>query len=97
MQVGVCKMRLRIPENSSLKDKRRVLKSIMTRVSNKFNVAIAEVEDQELWQVATLGITCLSNSTRQANSVLSAVVDFICQSRFDVEIIDWEMEFLSVL
>ena len=97
MQIGVCKMKLRIPENSSLKDKRRVLKSITTRVSNKFNVAIAEVEDQELWQVATLGMTCLSNSSRQANSVLSSVVDFICQSRFDVEIIDWEMEFLSVL
>ncbi len=97
MQVGICKMRLRIPENHSLKDKRRVLKSITTRVSNKYNVSIAEVEDQDRWQLATLGIACLSNNTRQANRVLSTVVDFICQSRFDVEIIDWQMEFLSVL
>ena len=97
MQVGVCKMKLRIPENSSLKDKRRVLKSITTRVSNKFNVAIAEVEDQELWQVATLGICCVSNDRRHTNEILSKVANFIINGRFEAEILDYEIEILSVL
>ncbi|MFC1950628.1 DUF503 domain-containing protein [Chloroflexota bacterium] len=96
MNVGVCKIRLRLPENLSLKDKRRVLKSITTRVSNKFNVSIAEVDDQGLWQSAMLGICCASNNNRYTNEVLSKVVDFIINSRFEVEILDYEIEILPV-
>ncbi len=96
MNVGVCKIKLRLPENLSLKGKRRVLKSITTRVRNKFNVAIAEVDDHDLWQLATLGICCVSNNRRQTNEVLSKVVDFITEGRFDVEILDYEIEILPV-
>ena len=96
MDVGVCRISLRLPENLSLKGKRRVLKSIITRVRNKFNVSIAEVDDQELWQLATLGVCCVSNDGRYANGVLSKVVDFIVNSRFDVEILDHEIEILPV-
>ena len=97
MNVGVCKISLRLPENQSLKGKRRVLKSITTRVGNQFNVSIAEVDDQDLWQLATLGICCVSNNKRYTNEVLSKVVDFIAGSRFDVEILNHEIEILSVL
>ena len=96
MNVGVCEVSLRLPENLSLKGKRRVLKSITTRVRNKFNVSIAEVDDHELWQLATLGICCVSNNKRYTNEVLSKVVDFIIASRFDVEILDYEIEMLPV-
>ncbi len=96
MHVGVCRIRLRLPENLSLKGKRRVLKSITSRVGNKFNVSVAEVDDHDLWQLATLGISCVSNSRPHANEVLSRVVDFIINSRFDVEILDYEIEILSV-
>lgn len=95
MHVGICKLKLRIPENQSLKGKRMVLKSIIARVRNKFNVSIAEVEDQDVWQMATLGIACLSNDSRQANRVMSTVIDFICHTRLDVEIVDWQLEFVS--
>jgi len=97
MNVGVCKISLRLPENQSLKGKRRVLKSITTRVGNQFNVSVAEVDDQDLWQLATLGICCVSNNKRYTNEVLSKVVNFIAGSRFDVEILNYEIEILSVL
>jgi uncharacterized protein YlxP (DUF503 family) len=96
MNVGVCRISLRLPENLSLKGKRRVLKSITTRVRSKFNVSIAEVDDHELWQLATLGICCVSNNKQYTNEVLSKVVDFIIASRFDVEILDYEIEMLPV-
>ena len=96
MNVGVCKVSLRLPENLSLKGKRRVLNSITTRVGSKFNVSVAEIDDHELWQLATLGICCVSNNGRYTNEVLSKVVDFIADSRFEVEILDYEIEILPV-
>jgi len=96
MHVGVCHIRFRLPENLSLKGKRRVLKSITTRVGSKFNVSVAEVDDQDLWQLATIGISCVSNNKRHANEVLSRVVDFITEGRFEVEILDYQIEILPV-
>ena len=96
MHVGVCRVRFRLPENLSLKGKRRVLKSITTRVGSKFNVSVAEVDDQDLWQLATLGISCVSNDKRHANEVLSRVVNFITDNRFEVEILDYDIEILSI-
>jgi uncharacterized protein YlxP (DUF503 family) len=96
MHVGVCRIKLRLPENLSLKGKRQVLKSIITRVRNKFNVSVAEVDDQDLWQLATIGICCVSNNSRQTNEVLSKVVDFVTKGRFEVEILDYELEILPV-
>ena len=96
MNIGVCKVSLRIPENMSLKGKRQVLKSITSRVRNKFNVAVAEVDDNDVWQVATIGICCISNNNRHTNQVLSRVVDFIIGSRFDIEILDYEIEIIGV-
>lgn len=94
MNVGVAKIRLRLPENLSLKGKRQVLKSIISRVEGKFTVSIAEVDDNDRWQLATLGISCVSNDKRHANEILSKVVDFIVRGRFDVEILDYEIEIL---
>ena len=96
MNVGICKVKLRLPENLSLKGKRQVLKSVITRSSNKFDVCVAEVDDNDLWQLATLGICCVSNNNRHANEVLSKVVDFIISSRFEIEVVDYEIEIPSV-
>ena len=96
MNVGVCKISLRLPENSSLKGKRQVLKSITSRIRSKFNVAVAEVDDHEQWQLATIGICCISNDKRFTNQILSKVVDFVVGGRFEVEILDYEIEILAV-
>ena len=97
MNVGVCRVRLRLPENHSLKGKRQVVKSVTQRVQNKYNVSIAEVDDQDMWQLVTLGIACISNSSSHANEIPSKVVNFIAQSRFDAEMLDYEIEILPAL
>ncbi len=96
MNVGVCKIRLRLPENSSLKGKRQVVKSILSRIRNKFNVSVAEIDDNELWQIATIGISCISNNKRYTNKVLSRVVDFVAGSRLEAEMLDYEIEILDI-
>jgi uncharacterized protein len=96
ISVGICQIKLRLPENSSLKGKRRVIKSIVTLVQNKFNVSVAEVEDQDAWQIATLGVSCISNNSQHTNEVLSKVVNFVDSGRFDVEMLDYEIEILPV-
>jgi uncharacterized protein YlxP (DUF503 family) len=90
-------VKLRLPENGSLKGKRQVSRSVIERVKNKFNVSIAEVEDQDLWQSLTLGISCVSNSAPHANEILSKVVNFIENNRFDAELVDYEIEIANAL
>lgn len=96
MNVGVCKIALRLPENLSLKGKRQVLKSIAARVRNKFNVSVAEVDNHDRWQLATVGVCLVSNDSRYTNEVLSKVADFIINSHFDVEILNYEIEILPI-
>ena len=96
MNVGVCKIKLRLPGNASLKGKRQVIKSITGRVEHRFNVSVAEIDNHDLWQLATLGVACVSNDKRHANEVLSKVVYFITKSHFDVELLDYEIEILPV-
>jgi len=94
MNLGVCSMTLRLPENENLKGKRKVIKSLIARVRNTYNVAIAEVDDQDVWQLTTLGIACVSNDAQQNNRVLSKVVEFIGQSRLDLEVVDYQIELI---
>ena len=95
MHVGVCKLTVRIPDNQTIKGKRRVIKSLSSRIRNKFNVSVAEVEDNQAWQLATLGITCVSNSARHAEETVQNVVAFVERSREDLEIVAQEQETLS--
>lgn len=96
MNVGVAQVSLRLPENLSLKGKRQVLKSIVSRVRNKFDVAIAEVDNNDDWQLMTLGISAVSNDRRFTNSVLSNVVEFIEKARFEAEMLDYEIEIIDM-
>ncbi len=97
MVIGVCRIRLRLPENQSLKGKRAVLKSLLARLQNKFKVSAAEVGDNDSWQLATIGVACVSNDERHANQVLAAVVDFVRKERLDAEILDVETEIIDGL
>ena len=95
--VGACRVVLRLPGAHSLKDKRHVVKSVIARVHNQFNVAAAEIEDQELWQKAVLGIAVVSNDSQHANEVLSTVVKFIANANQDAEMTDYEIDIAPVL
>lgn len=97
MNVGICKLELRLPENHSLKGKRQVIKSIIARLQNEYNVSVAEVDNQDLWQVATLGITCVSNHRRHADEILSNVVKFVAQNYPELELLDSETEVFPAL
>lgn len=92
MIVGVCTIELFLPANRSLKDKRRVLKSLKDRINQKFNVAIAEVADNELWQKSVLGIASVGNRKDQVNAVLDKVAGVI-RGNPQVEIVQSRMEF----
>ena len=95
MHVGVCRITLRLPENHSLKGKRGVIGSLCARIRNKFNVSVAEVDDNDAWQLATLGLTSVSNDARQSDKMLSAVLNFVETGRDGIEIVECEQEVLS--
>jgi hypothetical protein len=94
MIVGLCTIRLHIPANHSLKGKRQVLKSLLARVRKDFNVSIAEVEQQDAWQAATLGIACVSTDAAYAHGLLTRVVQAISAYRLDADVIDYQIEML---
>ncbi len=97
MIVGACRIILHLPDAHSLKEKRHVVKSIIARVHNQFNVSAAEVEDQDLWQRAVLGIAVVSNDTQHANEVLSTIVNFIEGANPAAEMTDYELDIAPVL
>lgn len=96
MNVGICKVKLRLPDNLSLKGKRQVVKSLTARLKNKFNISVAEVEDNDLWQLATIGICFVSNDQRFTNEVLSKAVEMVVSNQGDYEMLDYEIEILAV-
>lgn len=93
MVVGVLTLTLYIAEANSLKGKRRVLKSVIDKIKTKFNVSVAEVAKQDQWQLAVIGLSCVSNEQAHANGMLSTVIEFL-ERQTNMEILDMQMEFL---
>lgn len=91
MHIGVCIIDLSIAGSHSLKEKRRIIKSIKDRVRNKFNVSIAEIDNLDRHQLGTFGIVCISNDNKHVNRVLSKVVDLVDDMRLAV-IEDYEIQ-----
>lgn len=96
MHLGVARFGLVIAENHSLKGKRMVVRSVTQRVRNRFNVAIAEVETQDAWQVATLGVVCISNDARHASEMIEKVLDFVESERLDADVVDVQTELIAL-
>ena len=95
MNVGICRISLKVHGSRSLKQKRQVAQSLISRVSNRFNVSIAEVDDNDLWQRLTLGVSCVSSDGRHANEIISRVVEYIGELRGEAELLDYDLEILS--
>jgi uncharacterized protein YlxP (DUF503 family) len=89
MTVGIARLTLFIPDSHSLKEKRMVVRRVKDRTRNKFNVAIAEVEDNDVWQRAVLGLALVGNERRFVDSALDEVVRFV---RGEVEVVNAERE-----
>mgnify|MGYP001341937445 CR=1 FL=1 len=93
MVAGILKLTVHIGGMTSLKDKRRVIKSILERIKTKFNVSAAETGRQDEWNVCEMGFSCVSNEASHADSMLSAIFRFI---EYDarVEIVDSQSEII---
>ncbi len=93
MVVGILTVEFYIPGNNSLKEKRRLLKSLIQRVKNKFNVSVAEVAENDKYRKAVLGVAVVSNQRSHADAVLNHVADFM-ESNGHMEITHLETELL---
>ena len=94
MVVAIAVVELEVPESGSLKQKRRVIRSLTARVRNQFNVAIAEVGHLDSWQLATLEVACVSVDAAYAHGLLEKVVRFIDTGPFDSVLLDYSTELL---
>ena len=94
MVVGICVISLHLPGNGSLKGKRRVVKSILARLRQDFNVSVAEIDQQDKWQASTLGVACITTSGAYAHGLLTKVVRWIETKRPDAPVVDFSIELL---
>ncbi|MEO0198009.1 MAG: DUF503 domain-containing protein [candidate division WOR-3 bacterium] len=93
MLVGILIIDLYLPTCNSLKEKRNILKRLKDKVRGSFNVSISEIDELDIWRRAQLGVACISNNGKDANSLLSKVVNFI-ESEDLVEILDYKISFV---
>lgn len=92
MHIGVCKIKLYLPESQSLKDKRRLIKSLIDRLKKKFNLAVAELDALDMHQSAIIGAVSISNDVKFVNRILSQSVKFI-EENSSVVLVDYETDF----
>ncbi len=93
MLAGLCSIELSLPGVGSLKEKRAILKGLLTKIHNKFNVSAAEVGYQDYWQKAVIGVAVVSNENKHLQQVLQQVVNFIEKST-EVILLDYQIEIL---
>ena len=93
MIVATCVIKLRLDGVSSLKEKRRILKSVLKRLSNQFNMAVAEVDYQDLWQTAVIALAVVGNESAHLHRMLETAVAWIETNRPDVPIAEYHIEF----
>jgi len=91
--VGLCTVELFLADSQSLKDKRQVLLSMKDRLQHKFNLSVAEVDGQDLWQKAVLALACVANDGRYVNQVLDQALNLI-RNNPAVEIVQSRVELL---
>ena len=93
MFIGVCTIELYVPESGSLKTKRHSIRSLKDRIRNKFNVSVAEIEDNDLWQKASLAVAAVSNDKAHLNQTLDHVLNMV-RSVPEIDLLDFQIEIL---
>ena len=93
MLVATCVIQLRLEAVFSLKEKRQILKSILARLPKQFNVAVAEVDCQDVWQTAVIALATVGNDEGYLHGLLERAVAWIEQDRPDVPIDAYSIEF----
>ena len=93
MFVGIVRIELHLPAASSLKDKRSVVRALKERIRQRVQAAVAEVDHQDLWQRAALGVSVVSGERRQVDSMLQKVRSLV-ESTHAAELLDWQEQLL---
>ena len=97
MFIGIGRFELYIPASASLKDKRHVVRSVVTVVSNKFKVAIAEVDHHDLWQRSAIGVSCVASSVGHCRRILQEIEKTIARTATDgAEIVDRSVRIVAM-
>ena len=91
MVIGTLRLKLAVFESLSLKDKRRVIKSLKERLSNRFNVSVAEVGSLDSRQQAELGVAMVANDRTFVTSALDKLVDYVRHDS-SASLVDYEVE-----
>jgi len=86
-----------MPACQSLKDKRQIVKSLIAQAQNHFQVAVAEVECQDQWQVGVLGVSCVSTSASHADEVIARAVNYIATRKVDAQVLEYQTEVVHAL
>ena len=94
MFTAIAQVTLHLPESSSLKDKRQVVRSLLARMRNQFEVSAAEVARQDTWQIAVLGLAYVSGEASHAEEVVRHALRYIEESRPDLAITDVQVDML---
>lgn len=92
MIIGACTIQLYLPGVASLKEKRGLLKPLLTQLRRRFEVAAAEVAHQDRWQSAGIAIVAVANESRHVYAVLENAVHWIENEYRDIEITAWSVE-----
>ena len=95
MIIGTCLIELHLPGNGSLKGKRSVLKSLLARLHQEFNISAAEVGRQDAWQAAEIALATVASDAGHVQIVLQRAVGWIEANRPDVQIVDYSIELIS--
>ncbi|MEW5768430.1 MAG: DUF503 domain-containing protein [bacterium] len=93
MVVGICRVRLYIPASNSLKAKRNALRPIIERIK-RFNISIAEIDSNDRWQVATLGLANVSTDAALTHKIFNHAISVIETNNSDVQLVDYDIEML---
>jgi hypothetical protein len=91
MIVAVAQITLHIPDNHSLKGKRKVVKSLIDKVRHRFSVTIAEVDGHDLWQQAILGLALVSNDSQILDASMTKIIGYI-EDQHLAQVIDSKVE-----
>jgi len=91
VRVAICILELYIPGKTSLKAKRQVIKSLIKRLRNRFNISVTEIGNQDLWQRAELGMAVVCHNGAGADSIISKIQAYI-EEESNVEIISSRVE-----
>ena len=94
MVIGVCTLELNIPMASSLKNKRQVVKSVISKLRNEFNVSVAEVDNLDSWQTAVIAAVTVSSDRDYAHTLMTRVALWVDNNRLDCYLVDYEIELI---